>query len=171
VAGLWYVIKNGTVRGPFPTGALVQERLLGRLTDSDLIGHDRQEWKPLTSWPELSSAMEAAGPQHKSLEAAAWAGERAKARARWADERGGEDRRAEAPGPPGGDPGRAGADRRSGAEEGLPMRSPRQSDITALFGADVPFWVLIGCVAGLVVLLGLLAYLFGPANPVPVNIR
>jgi len=171
VAGLWYVNKNGAVRGPFPTGALIQERLLGRLADSDLVGHDRQEWQPFSSWPELASAMDAAGPHHKSLEAAAWAGERAKARARWADERGGEDRRGEGPAAPDGDGRRAIADRRAIAEEGMPSRSPRQTDMTALFGADVPFWVLVSCVVGLVVLLGLLAYLFGPVNPVPVNIR
>ena len=169
--GPWYVLKNDIVRGPFPSGALVQERLLGRLADSDLIGPDQQEWKPFSSWPELMSALEAAGPPHKSPEAAAWAGERAKARARWADERGGEDRRAEAPAPPLGNGRRAGPDRRTDTAEGLPIRSRRQADMTALFGAEVPYWVLIGCVVALVVLLGLLAYFFGPVNPVPVNIR
>ena len=171
--GLWYVKKGDVGRGPFPTGALVQERLLGRLSDSDLVGHDQQDWQPFSSWPELSSALEAASPPPKSQEAAVWAGERAKARARWADERGGPERRtgALAPAHSEADGRRAALDRRAETGDGVPLRTRRQPDMGALFGAEVPYWVLIGGVVGLVVLLGLLAYFFGPVNPVPVNIR
>jgi hypothetical protein len=40
-----------------------------------------------------------------------------------------------------------------------------------LFGAEVPVWILIGIVVVLASVLGLLAYLFGPVNPVPVRLR
>ena len=172
MSSLWYVNKAGRIRGPFPTGALVQDRLLGRLADSDLVSADQTQWQPFTSWPELVSAALAASPPPASAEAAAWAGERAKARMRWADERSGEERRAE---PAGENQARtqgrrAGPDRRIEGEQSPPRgRGPRNA--TALFGAEVPVWVLIGMVVLLAAVLGLLAYLFGPVNPVPVKLR
>ena len=172
MSSLWYVSKQGHVRGPFPTGALVQDRLLGRLGDDDLVSSDRSQWLRFASWPELAAALEAASPPASSPEAEAWASERAKARMRWADERTGQDRRSELPestqlqahGR------RGGPDRR--LEGGTtPLRDRRQRHVAALFGAEVPVWVLIGIVVVLAAILGLLAYVFGPVNPVPVKLR
>jgi len=173
LSSLWYVSKQGHVRGPFPTGALVQERLLGRLGDDDLVSSDRSQWLRFALWPELAAAFEAATPAASTPEAEAWASERAKARMRWADERTGQDRRSELPestelqaqGR------RGGPERRLEGGSALPLRERRPRHIAALFGAEVPVWVLIGIVVVVAGILGLLAYVFGPVNPVPVKFR
>jgi hypothetical protein len=124
-------------------------------------------------WPELAAALEVANPTAHSPEEEAWASERAKARMRWADERSGEDRRS--------DPaqsaqlvqaqGRRGGPDRRNIEGPSASRSRRTTQVTALFGAQVPVWVLIGIALLVAGGLALLAYFFGPVNPVPVKLR
>ena len=89
---LWYVVSAGQVRGPFPAGALIQDRLLGRIEPEDLVSPDRENWQPFSSWPNLVEGFESLKAAQSSG-ADGWEVERAKARARWADERVGSERR------------------------------------------------------------------------------
>lgn len=50
---LWYVRREGSIRGPFPRGKITREILLGRIRDSDELSHDREQWKPLMELPQL----------------------------------------------------------------------------------------------------------------------
>jgi hypothetical protein len=51
--GLWYVRKDGRIRGPFPAGQIAREILLGRIRDSDELSVDREHWRPLSALPQL----------------------------------------------------------------------------------------------------------------------
>ena len=90
---LWYVRRNGDVRGPFPTKAISQFLLLGRITKNDEISRDQEEWMKINNvvelHPEVMKVQKAKEEQERSnLEAAK----------RGADERGVHDRRqADAP--------------------------------------------------------------------------
>ena len=171
--GRWYVQKTGAVRGPFPTGAMVQDRLVGRILDADLVSMDQTEWKPFASWPELAEAVAlsaAAGEAHQEDE---WSAERTHARVRWADQRDGKDRRAAEEGTE--DAGkrqrRGGSDRRTDGESPPATRAPRIARRAGIFGTEMPLWVLVAGLVGLAALIGIVVYLFGPVNPVAVRIR
>src|SRR3954471_10075903 len=53
VPRLWYIRKQGAMRGPFPSGAIIQDRLVGRLSAQDELSPDREEWRVFDDWPEL----------------------------------------------------------------------------------------------------------------------
>lgn len=53
VSRLWYVRREGAVRGPFPPGQISREILLGRIRDGDELSQDREYWKPLAELPQL----------------------------------------------------------------------------------------------------------------------
>ena len=51
--GLWYVRKDGRIRGPFPAGQIAREILLGRIRDNDELSNDREHWRLLSALPQL----------------------------------------------------------------------------------------------------------------------
>ncbi len=161
---LWYVLKAGQVHGPFPGGALVQDRLLGRLGADELLSTDREDWHPFAYWPPLNQALEAAA-QAAPEQQPGWNAERAKARARWADQRSGEDRRAAIEQEAG--KGERGGDRRSKRASG--HRAARASVQGLLM--DFPVWKLIVALALVAVLVAVLVNMFGAVNPIAVDIR
>jgi uncharacterized protein YjbI with pentapeptide repeats len=55
--GLWYVRKDGRIRGPFPAGQIAREILLGRIRDNDELSTDREHWRPLSALPQLMPAV------------------------------------------------------------------------------------------------------------------
>lgn len=48
---LWFVRRNGTVRGPFPTPLLKRYLLLRRLKQTDELSLDQQAWQPVSTYP------------------------------------------------------------------------------------------------------------------------
>lgn len=50
---LWFTRRNGEVRGPFPSELISSYLLLGRLTWSDEISHDRVSWQAIAAFPQL----------------------------------------------------------------------------------------------------------------------
>jgi hypothetical protein len=148
---------------------VLQDRLVGRIGPDDELSADQGEWHPFDGWPELASALAASASPDLAAEPE-WLRERARARLRWADERGMPERRTRPEGveTPG--------ERRDGREE----RRTRQTVDTGArtqvrarvrFGHDR---ALIKIVVALLVaggLIALVAWLYGPVNPVPVHIR
>src|SRR6476661_10782934 len=57
VSRLWNVRKAGSVLGPFPTGAIVADRLVGRISPLDELSPDGEEWRAFDAWPELTAAL------------------------------------------------------------------------------------------------------------------
>jgi hypothetical protein len=175
--GRWYVQKTGTVRGPFPTGAVVQERLVGRILDADLVSLDQNEWKPFACWPELAEAIAVSAPPGSASADDDWFAERTHARVRWADQRNGQDRRAAEESTGAAESTgksrqlRRGSDRRMGKEVAAVARAARPARRAGILGSEIPLWWLVAGLTGLAVLLGVLIYLFGPVNPVAVRIR
>lgn len=55
--GLWYVRKDGRIRGPLPAGQITREILLGRMHDSDELSVDRENWRHLNTLPQLVPKM------------------------------------------------------------------------------------------------------------------
>lgn len=51
---LWYVRKDGRIRGPIPAGQLAREILLGRIRGHDVLSTDREHWRPLSALPQLA---------------------------------------------------------------------------------------------------------------------
>src|SRR5262249_31101318 len=138
--------------------------------DSDLISVDQVDWKPFTAWPELVHAMTASPSDAAGSERDDWLAERNSARARWADQRTGEDRRAAEPGAGGN-----AANRRDNVSE------RRTSDPTAhgrgplrsqgRLPGNLPVWALVVALLVAGGLIALLVSLFGAVNPVEVRLR
>lgn len=168
----WYVNKEGRIRGPFPAGALIQDHLVGRLGDADLVSLDQAEWKPFAAWPELSEALASAAQPSGGEDNDQWAAERNLARMRWAEQRSGEDRRAVGTST---DPvekrRQSDSDRRDRPVETVRRSKRSLGRAAGILNADVPTWILLAGLAGLVLLVGVLVYLFGAVNPVRVQIR
>lgn len=62
--GLWYVRKDGRIRGPFPAGQIAREILLGRIRDNDELSIDREHWRLLSALPQLvPEVMQHAGTE------------------------------------------------------------------------------------------------------------
>lgn len=168
MAGPWYVKKAGTPRGPFPTGALLQDRLLGRIPDDALLSVDREDWRPFVDWPELTTAeLEAETPPSNAENPSQWLDERAKARLRWADERSNEERRVEEPSARG-----KGDDRRRHAHPGNKheKHAKRRSSARQLLDTKLSLRLVLIVLIVAAALLAL-AFWYGPVNPVPVNLR
>lgn len=49
----WYVRRSGRVTGPFLSGHIQRELLLGHFRSSDQVSHDQHTWTALGSHPEL----------------------------------------------------------------------------------------------------------------------
>ena len=163
---LWYVRKQGEVRGPFPAGAVIQDRLVGRISADDELSPDREEWRGFDAWPELnafavpSATSSAAEPQ--------WLRERAKARLRWADERGAPNRRG------GNESAPESTDRREQerrSKEGGEGGKRSSARARPRFANERAILKIVAILAIAVGLLALLTWLYGPVNPVPVRIR
>jgi len=52
--GLWYVRKDGRIRGPLPAGQIASEILLGRIRKNDELSVDREHWRSLNALPQLA---------------------------------------------------------------------------------------------------------------------
>ncbi len=89
VRKLWFVRRNGDVRGPFPTTAISQFLLVGRLHKFDEVSEDQQVWQAIDDIEELVSEVMKADltdpVKRSNLEASKHG----------ADERSGEERRHE----------------------------------------------------------------------------
>lgn len=166
----WYVKKDGQTRGPYPAGAVVQDRLVGRLTDADLVSVDQTEWKPFGDWPELVHAMTASPLHSGGSEHDSWLAERNNARARWADQRSGEDRRAaeSAADDISSNRRETESDRRA-ADSALKRRE--RPAVRRGFGANVPVWALVATLLLIAALVAVLVSKFGAVNPVAVRLR
>jgi len=80
----WYVRRGKEIKGPFPTGLLSRQILLGRVRGSDEVSHDREEWRAVNRVPSLIPDVMRevlANPDDEE------ARERLEAARRWADER------------------------------------------------------------------------------------
>lgn len=82
----WYVRSQNKVNGPFPGGQIQQSILLGRVSLSDLVSTDKEEWTPIRQCPELIPDVLKGSSNDENRK------ERIKAAKRWADERRGERR-------------------------------------------------------------------------------
>ncbi len=78
---LWYIKVKGRVRGPYATGFISKNILLGRIHPSDMLSHDKNVWRKASSIREVMPDVikHRNDPNYK---------ERLKAARRWADERG-----------------------------------------------------------------------------------
>ena len=165
----WYVKKDGQSRGPYPSGAVVEDRLVGRLADADLISPDQIEWKPFSAWPELVHATTTSPPYAGGSEDNEWLAERNNARARWADQRTGEDRRAAESAASD-----VSANRRE-SETDRRMADPslqrRRRDARSSLSGNLPVWALVAALIIVAALVALLVSLFGAVNPVEVRLR
>ncbi len=87
VRKLWFVRRNGDVRGPFPTTTISQFLLVGRLHKFDEVSEDKQVWQAIDDVeelvPDLVKADMADPVKQSNLDASRYG----------ADERSGEERR------------------------------------------------------------------------------
>lgn len=91
---LWYTRRGEQVRGPFPTGLVSRYILLGRVHEGDELSVDREEWQPLSAFPQLlPSVLRRPGGSDEDERL-----QRLKDARRWEDERSGMDRRDRAEG-------------------------------------------------------------------------
>ena len=168
VPRLWYVKRQDRILGPFPTGAIIADRLVGRIADGDQVSSDREEWRAFDAWPELTTALAALPPADIQAEPQ-WLRERAIARQRWVDERSGSDRRT-------GEDARAPDERRATEAERraseLPpggKRTPKRS--RQPLGVDRTMLKIVVALAVAAVIVAWLAWFYGPVNPIPVRIH
>ncbi len=77
----WYIRRKGKIKGPFPTGLISKQILLGRVHPSDMLSQDKQSWRKASSIPEvMPEVMKYRNEDNYK--------ERLMAARRWADERG-----------------------------------------------------------------------------------
>jgi hypothetical protein len=50
---LWYIRRNGQVKGPYPCGGVRRFVLLGRVTLEDQVSNDCKRWRPVSQVPEV----------------------------------------------------------------------------------------------------------------------
>ena len=166
---LWNVRKAGSVLGPFPTGAIVADRLVGRISPLDELSPDGEEWRAFDAWPELTTALTSSGASAASDAEPQWLRERARARLRWMDERSGADRRA-------GDDVQVPGERRTieserRAQDRPPTNGRTSSRPRARLTNDRAILKILLAIAIAAGTIAWLAWLYGPVNPVPVHIR
>ena len=77
----WYVRRHGRISGPYSTGLIKRQVLLGRIGDDDELSHDQHGWKHLTQLKELVPSVMQADPDDPV------AMQRLQAARRWADDR------------------------------------------------------------------------------------
>lgn len=162
----WYVRKRNGTLGPFPAGAILSDRLVGRIGPTDELSPDQKEWRTFENWPELAEIAER--PDSSAHVKPEWLGERAQARLRWHDQRSGSDRRIAAKNGEAGEADR-GPDRRARDAAGVSARTRRTSRPRFIDEPTLPKLVIALILTALIV--ASLVWLFGPVNPVPVHIR
>src|SRR3954447_2561240 len=168
VPRLWHVRKQGKVLGPFPTGAIIADRLVGRISPGDELSSDGEEWRAFDAWPELTAPPSSA-PSASADAEPQWLRERARARLRWVDERGTSQRRIDEDAPVSKErrtvePERRSQDNRAGGRR----TSSRPRGIIVKDRTILKILLAIAIAAGAI---AWLAWLYGPVNPVPVHIR
>jgi len=77
----WYLRKSGEVKGPYPAGLISRYILLGRVSDSDEVSSDGEEWIVIRDIPELIPNVMKEDASDPLVQ------ERLQAARRWADER------------------------------------------------------------------------------------
>lgn len=79
-AQLWYLKVKGRIKGPFTTGLISKNLLLGRIHPSDLLSQDKEVWRKASTIREVMPDVikQRNDPNYK---------ERLRAARRWADER------------------------------------------------------------------------------------
>ena len=154
---LWYIRQQSGISGPFPTAALVQDLLLGRLASDVSVSTDAVHWVRACEVPALSPRQADTGD---------WAEQRLQAERRWADQRSGRDRRQR----DGADVSlrhQRGSDRRqapaSSRDEGVP-RTPHSEAVRRR-----AWLIVLSLVAALGGIL-LLAYAASPEHPLVVRL-
>lgn len=50
---LWYIRRNGQVKGPYPCGGVRRFVLLGRVTMDDQVSNDGKRWRPVSEVPDV----------------------------------------------------------------------------------------------------------------------
>lgn len=50
---LWFIRRSGAIKGPFPSGTLRRFMLLGRVTPSDQVSLDKENWQGVMDVPEV----------------------------------------------------------------------------------------------------------------------
>ena len=78
---LWYIRRKGKIKGPFPTGLISKQILLGRVHPSDMLSQDKQTWRKASSIREVMPEVLKYRNEDNYKE-------RLRAARRWADERG-----------------------------------------------------------------------------------
>jgi hypothetical protein len=162
------VRKQGNVLGPFPTGAIIADRLVGRITSRDELSPDGEEWRAFDAWPELTAALSSAPSESADAESQ-WLQERARARLRWVDERGASDGRGDEDAPVPSErrtfePERRLQDNRLGGGRRSSRPRGRMANDRTVLKIVLAIAIAAGAIAWL-------AWLYGPVNPVPVHIR
>ena len=165
---LWHVRRQASVRGPFPTGAIVADRLVGRIVAQDELSPDGEEWRAFDAWPELTAAFSSAPASSADAEPQ-WMRERVRARMRWMDERTGADRRADEDAPVPSERRTVEPERRS--HDSLPGGSRTSSRPRARLANERTILKILLAIAVAVGAIAWLAWIYGPVNPVPVHIR
>lgn len=165
-ARLWYVRHAEAISGPFPVGALVQEDALGRLAGASGVSVDGERWlQPAQFHAILRDADPVSRDANSACPADEWSGQRAMARARWADQRSGADRRACRASVS--SDRRATPDRRAqSAGTRIPL-PPRRDDIAVDRGQRGTLVIALLLVAAV----ALAAASYGPSNPVAVALH
>ena len=155
----WYLRIRGEVKGPYPAGLVSRYLLLGRITDSDHVSNDGQEWFALKEVPELIPQVlkgDTSDPLNQ---------ERLQAARRWADERSVE-RRGER-----GDDGltqdnRQGSDRRGTEQVSLlEYRERRMGRYQGLFAESQGRWTMLMIVGTVAIAAGAFLLLYKPPPP------
>jgi hypothetical protein len=160
--------RRDRILGPFPTGAVIADRQVGRIAGGDQVSPDREEWRAFDAWPELTTALAVQPPADTQADPQ-WLRERAIARQRWVDERSGSDRRS-------GEDARAQDERRTREAERRISELPSGGKRTSMrrrqpLGVEWTMLKIVVALAVAAVIVASLAWFYGPVNPVPVRIR
>lgn len=165
---LWYVRRGEQVSGPFPEKWISRDLMLGRLSRDDQISLDKTNWMALGERPDLM--IETPPAANESGENPPdWAGERRRARLRWADERRQLDRRAGREPAAAGDQRRAGDRRHPESAEILLLRQRHAELEQALRSRREHFFGVGLVLLGLLALTAWAVVRLTPVNPVPVT--
>ena len=156
---MWYLRKNGEVKGPYPAGLISRYILLGRINDGDEVSGDGEEWLVIRDIPELIPDVMKGDASDPLVQ------ERLQAARRWADERG-VDRRGEREQHASVPQNRRDSDRRE--EEQSPVvehRHRRAEREQALFADSQGRWTMLMITGTIAVVAGIFLLLYKPPPP------
>jgi hypothetical protein len=156
---MWYLRKNGEVKGPYPAGLISRYILLGRINDGDEVSGDGEEWLVIRDIPELIPDVMKGDANDPLVQ------ERLQAARRWADERG-IDRRGEREKHAPVRQNRRGSDRRE--EEQSPVvehRYRRAEREQELFADSQGRWTMLMITGTIAVVAGIFLLLYKPPPP------